>query len=217
MHFPKVAKYEKYIEWCNRIIKLSTQEKLKLSFGFFDHDFDDRISVTDGILMFRHLTDTEYLMQEDLRQLIKAILWKQLAFKKKSMLSLDKGSGSDDSSNTPNNRSKKVSKFKRLKENQIKKLTKLRNLSAIAEKQNKVGTKAIAHKITSSPDEEEDDDDESEGQDSFFIKNLNNYDQPDSANKTENEEYGSKLISDSVMHLDNPFKKVGIHFLLVLA
>ena len=31
--------------------------------------------------IFRHLTDTEYLMQEDLRQLIKALLDKGKAFK----------------------------------------------------------------------------------------------------------------------------------------
>ncbi|CAI2385018.1 unnamed protein product [Moneuplotes crassus] len=82
MQLPKRVKYEKYVECCNNLIKMSHYEKLKLSFGFFDHDFDDKISVTDGLLMMRHLTDTEYLMQEDLRVLVKGLLDKQKFHKK---------------------------------------------------------------------------------------------------------------------------------------
>ncbi|CAI2380988.1 unnamed protein product [Moneuplotes crassus] len=84
MQLPKQIKYETYIECCNNLIKMSHYEKQKLSFGFFDHDFDDKISVTDGLLMMRHLTDTEYLMQEDLRVLIKGLLDKQKYHKKQS-------------------------------------------------------------------------------------------------------------------------------------
>ena len=53
MEFPKKARFQTYVECCNNLIKLSHFEKLKLWFGFYDHDFDERISVTDGLLMMR--------------------------------------------------------------------------------------------------------------------------------------------------------------------
>ena len=53
MEFPKKARFYTYVEWCNNLIRLSHIDKLKLCFGFYDHDFDERISVTDGLLMMR--------------------------------------------------------------------------------------------------------------------------------------------------------------------
>ena len=53
LQLPKRVKFNSYVECCNNLIKMSHYEKLKLSFGFFDHDFDDKISITDGLLMMR--------------------------------------------------------------------------------------------------------------------------------------------------------------------
>lgn len=53
LRLPKRTKFNAYVESCNNLIKMSHYEKLKLSFGFFDHDFDDKISVTDGLLMMK--------------------------------------------------------------------------------------------------------------------------------------------------------------------
>ena len=53
LRLPRHVKYDAFVESCNNLIKMSHYEKLKLSFGFFDHDFDDKISVTDGLLMMR--------------------------------------------------------------------------------------------------------------------------------------------------------------------
>ena len=55
MQLPKQIKFDTYVDSCNTLIKMSHYEKLKLSFGFFDHDYDDKISVTDGLLMMRYL------------------------------------------------------------------------------------------------------------------------------------------------------------------
>ena len=53
MQIPKQMRFEKYVEWCNFLIRLSHYDKLKMWFGFYDHDFDNRISVSDGLLMMR--------------------------------------------------------------------------------------------------------------------------------------------------------------------
>ena len=53
MEFPKRANFFTYLDWCNNLIKLSHFDKLKLWFGFYDHNFDEKISVTDGLLMMR--------------------------------------------------------------------------------------------------------------------------------------------------------------------
>ena len=53
MELPKKIRFWKYVECWNNLIKLSHYDKLKLWFGFYDHDFDERISVTDGLLMMR--------------------------------------------------------------------------------------------------------------------------------------------------------------------
>ena len=54
MQLPKQVRFEKYIDWCNFLIRLSHYDKLKMWFGFYDHDFDNRISVSDGLLMMRY-------------------------------------------------------------------------------------------------------------------------------------------------------------------
>ena len=53
LQLPKSVKFNTYVDCCNNLIKMSHYEKLKLSFGFFDHDFDDKISITDGLLMMK--------------------------------------------------------------------------------------------------------------------------------------------------------------------
>ena len=53
MQLPKQIRYEKYVDWCNFLIRISHYDKLKMWFGFYDHDFDNRISVSDGLLMMR--------------------------------------------------------------------------------------------------------------------------------------------------------------------
>lgn len=53
MQLPKLIRFDKYLDCCNHLIKLTHESMLKLSFGFYDHDFDDRISVTDGVLMMK--------------------------------------------------------------------------------------------------------------------------------------------------------------------
>ena len=42
-----------YVDCWNNLIKLSHIDKLKLCFGFYDHDYDERISITDGLLMMK--------------------------------------------------------------------------------------------------------------------------------------------------------------------
>ena len=54
MEFPKRARFHTYVDCCNNLIRLSHTDKLKLWFGFYDHDFDEKISVTDGLLMMRY-------------------------------------------------------------------------------------------------------------------------------------------------------------------
>lgn len=66
MQFPKQVRFEKvilsdknifqFVDCCNNLLKLNHYEKQKLSFGYYDHDFDDRISVTDGLLMMRYIS-----------------------------------------------------------------------------------------------------------------------------------------------------------------
>ena len=53
MEFPNRARFHTYVECCNNLIRLSHFEKLKLCFGFYDHDYDEKISVTDGLLMMK--------------------------------------------------------------------------------------------------------------------------------------------------------------------
>lgn len=53
MQLPKQFRFERYIAGCNILVKMTEEAKHKLSFGFFDHDYWDKITITDWVLMIR--------------------------------------------------------------------------------------------------------------------------------------------------------------------
>jgi hypothetical protein len=135
-------------------------------------------------------------MQEDLRQLIKALLNKQLAYSKKIS-----------KPNSPSIRDSKMSMFKQTKENHIKKFPKLSGLSIVDELPNNTKIKNLLSKLTS-PEQNDETFGLSEAN-SFFYDKKNSIDLPDILNKNENEDVDSNRISESFLCISgNQSKKV---------
>lgn len=90
LNFPQSCSFATYCRIMTTLIDMPAVNKMKLAFSFYTHRYEDRITLTDAFTVMGHLSDQDYMLQKDLKQILMCIQRANHNSKGPNLKSLDK-------------------------------------------------------------------------------------------------------------------------------